>query len=68
MVLGARIIERHVTLDRTFWGSDQMASVEPIGCFKLIKGIRELEISLGDVGPRMIADSEQAKRKTLNGK
>ena len=40
--LGASIVERHITLDRTMWGSDHLASVEPQGLIKLVKGIREL--------------------------
>ena len=46
--LGATIIERHITLDRTMWGTDHLCSVEPQGLIKLVKGIRELEICLGD--------------------
>jgi len=68
IMLGAEIIERHVTIDRTMWGSDQMASVEPIGQFKLIKGIRELELAMGNGGPRQILQSEMTKLKSLRGK
>ena len=46
--LGASIIERHITLDRTMWGTDHLSSVEPQGLIKLVKGIRELETSFGD--------------------
>ena len=46
--LGATIIERHITLDRTMWGTDHLSSVEPQGLIKLVKGIRELEICHGD--------------------
>lgn len=46
--LGATIIERHITLDRTMWGTDHLSSVEPQGLIKLVKGIRELELSFGD--------------------
>tara|TARA_R100000664_G_C2740619_1_gene129168 strand:- start:128 stop:991 length:864 start_codon:yes stop_codon:yes gene_type:complete len=46
--LGATIIERHITLDRTMWGTDHLSSVEPQGLIKLVKGIRELETSFGD--------------------
>ncbi len=46
--LGATYLERHITLDRTMWGSDHMASVEPQGLIKLVKGVRELEIAYGD--------------------
>ncbi len=45
---GATIVERHITLDRTMWGTDHLSSVEPQGLIKLVKGIRELEICHGD--------------------
>lgn len=67
VTLGAQIIERHITLDRTLWGSDQMASVEPIGQLKLIKGIREIEESLGIEKPRTVLNSELSKRISLRG-
>lgn len=62
--LGATIIERHVTLDRTMWGSDHMASVEPQGLFKLVSGIRELEQSFGD-GKISVTETEAEVRKKL---
>ena len=65
VVLGATWIERHITLDRTNWGSDQMASVEPHGLIKLVKGIRDVEKAMGGYGPREIKASELAKMKTL---
>lgn len=68
VVLGAQYIERHITLDRTLWGSDQLASIEPIGQIKLIKGIRDIEKSLGKFGPREVFPSELEKRKSLRGK
>ena len=64
--LGATIIERHVTLDRTMWGSDHMSSVEPQGLFKLVSGIRELEQAYGD-GKITVTDSEKPVRKKLRG-
>ena len=64
--LGATIIERHITLDRTMWGSDHLASVEPQGLIKLVKGIRELEIALGD-GNKRVTDGELPVRKKLRG-
>ena len=65
VVLGATWIERHITLDRTNWGSDQMASVEPHGLIKLVKGIRDVEKAMGGYGPREVKASELAKMKTL---
>ena len=67
VALGATWIERHVTLDRTMWGSDHVASVEPAGMMKLIKGIRDIEKSLGILEPRKILGSELSKRKSLRG-
>tara|TARA_R100001480_G_scaffold140591_2_gene137884 strand:- start:216 stop:1052 length:837 start_codon:yes stop_codon:yes gene_type:complete len=62
--MGATIIERHVTLDRTMWGSDHMASVEPQGLFKLVRGIRELESAYGD-GQISVTETEKEVRKKL---
>jgi len=64
--LGATILERHITLDRTMWGSDHLASVEPQGLIKLVKGVRELETSFGTpyIG---VTESEKAPRKKLRG-
>lgn len=56
--LGARVIERHITLDRAQWGSDQAASLEPNGLIRLVKGIRAIERALGD-GDIKIYDSER---------
>jgi len=65
--MGATWIERHITLDRTMWGSDQMASVEPQGLIKLVKGIRDIERSMGDGGPRSIGGGEWDKLVSLRG-
>ena len=64
--LGATYIERHITLDRTMWGSDHLSSVEPQGLIKLVKGIRELETAYGD-GVKRITEGEIAPRKKLRG-
>lgn len=66
--MGVTWIERHITLDRTLWGSDQIASVEPAGLMKLVKGIRDIEKALGGNGPRVLLNSELSKRKSLRGK
>ncbi len=63
-VLGACMIERHITLDRAMWGSDQAASVEPQGFKRLVRDIRELEITLGD-GVKQVYDSEIPIREKL---
>ena len=64
--LGATIIERHITLDRSMWGSDHLASVEPQGLMKLVSGIRELEKAYGN-GNIHVSDSELPVRKKLRG-
>ncbi len=48
VVLGAKFIERHITLDRAMWGSDQAASIEPGGLKRLVENIRDIEKALGD--------------------
>ena len=63
--IGAKWIERHITLERTMWGSDQMASVEPHGVIKLVKGIRDIEKALGNLNDRNLSKSELEKKKTL---
>ena len=47
-VLGACVIERHITLDRAMWGSDQSASIEPQGFMRLVRDIRTIEKAMGD--------------------
>ncbi len=64
IVLGANFLERHITLDRAMWGSDQAASVEVGGFFRLISNIRDIEKSLGD-GEKRIYDSEVPIMKKL---
>lgn len=48
VALGAVAVERHITLDRTMWGSDHAASLEPAGLQHLVRDIRVIEASLGD--------------------
>lgn len=55
--MGACMIERHITLDRAMWGSDQAASVEPGGLERLVKYIRVTEQALGD-GIKRVYQSE----------
>ena len=62
--LGATIIERHITLDRTMWGTDQMCSVEPQGLIKLVRGVRELNNALGD-GIKVVTETEKPIRNKL---
>ena len=62
--LGAEVIERHITLSRDNWGSDQLASIEPAGLNKLVKSIRDLELAFGD-GIKRITEDEKEKSKML---
>ncbi|MGB0370719.1 MAG: N-acetylneuraminate synthase family protein [Opitutales bacterium] len=64
VALGARIVERHITLDRSMWGSDQSASVEPQGFAKLVSQIRHVETAMGD-GVKKVYDSEVPIKKKL---
>jgi len=63
--MGVSWIERHITLDRMLWGSDQLSSIEPSGLFKLVRGIRDIEQALGKSFKREILNSELQKRKEL---
>jgi N-acetylneuraminate synthase len=64
VALGACMAERHITLDRAMWGSDQAASVEPGGFDRLVKYIRVTEDSLGD-GVKRVYESEQGSLSRL---
>jgi N-acetylneuraminate synthase len=66
VALGACLVERHITLDRAMWGTDQAASVEPQGIAHLVKYIRTVEKGLGD-GVKRVYDSELPIRKKLRG-
>jgi sialic acid synthase SpsE len=64
VALGACMVERHITLDRAMWGSDQAASVESEGMRRLVRDIRVIEASLGD-GVKQVYDTELAAMKKL---
>lgn len=64
VALGAAFVERHITLDRAMWGSDQAASVEPGGLTRLVRDIRTIEESLGD-GVKKVYESELGPMKKL---
>ena len=64
VVLGACLVERHITLDRAMWGSDQAASVEPGGFTRLMKYIRVTETALGD-GVKKVYESELGSLQKL---
>jgi len=64
VTLGACMVERHITLDRAMWGSDQAASIEPGGFQRLVKYLRVTEAALGD-GVKRVYESEQASLRKL---
>lgn len=57
VALGACVIERHITTDRSLWGSDQAASLEPSGITRLVRDIRLIETSMGD-GVKRVMERE----------
>lgn len=66
VAMGATWVERHVTLDRSMWGSDQSSSVEPSGLIKLVKGIRDIgKATQYAPGPRRQFAGESSKRASL---
>ncbi|WP_435746968.1 N-acetylneuraminate synthase family protein [Microbacterium sp. PMB16] len=64
VAIGAVAVERHITLDRTMWGSDHAASLEPTGLEHLVRDIRVIETALGD-GVKRVFDSERAPMAKL---
>jgi N-acetylneuraminate synthase len=64
VALGATFVERHITLDRAMWGSDQAASVEIGGLIRLVSNIRDIEKAFGD-GVKKVYESELGQRKKL---
>ena len=64
VALGAVFVERHITMDRSMWGSDQAASVEPQGLQRLVRDVRVISEAMGD-GVKHIYDGELAAMKKL---
>jgi sialic acid synthase SpsE len=64
VALGAVAVERHITLDRTMWGSDQASSLEPAGLEHLVRDIRILQEALGD-GEKRVMPGELAPMSRL---
>ncbi|OGI02156.1 MAG: N-acetylneuraminate synthase [Candidatus Melainabacteria bacterium GWF2_32_7] len=64
VALGACSIERHITLDRTMWGSDHAASLEPAGLFRLLRDVRSVPVLFGD-GKKIVYNSEKPIIKKL---
>jgi N-acetylneuraminate synthase len=66
VTLGSSWVERHITLDRNMWGSDQKSSIEPSGIYKLVKGIRDIEQATKyEPGERILFKGENSKRISL---
>lgn len=63
VALGAAFVERHITLDRSMWGSDQAASVEIMGLHQMVRNIRDIEQALGDGVKRIYACELPARSK-----
>ena len=64
VALGATSIERHITLAREMYGSDQSASIEPVGIIRLVRDIRAVESAIGD-GIKKMTDVEISSREEL---
>jgi N-acetylneuraminate synthase len=64
VAMGAVFVERHITLDRSMWGSDQAASIEPQGLARLVRDVRVITEAMGD-GVKQIYDGERAAMKKL---
>jgi YrbI family 3-deoxy-D-manno-octulosonate 8-phosphate phosphatase len=64
--MGACVIERHITLDRTMWGSDHAASLELPGLQRMVRDIKSIKDVMGD-GQKVVYPSEQEKKETLRG-
>jgi N-acetylneuraminate synthase len=64
VAMGATFVERHITLDRAMWGSDQAASVEFVGLVRMVANIRDIERSLGD-GVKRVYPEELVVRRRL---
>lgn len=65
-VLGASVIERHITLDRAMWGSDHAASLEPSGLSRLLRDIRLVERSMGQPVKRILESEEPIIKRLRN--
>ncbi|MEI6610052.1 MAG: N-acetylneuraminate synthase family protein [Deltaproteobacteria bacterium] len=67
VALGGCVVERHITLDRAMWGSDQAASLGPGGIIKMVSGIRLMEMAMGD-GIKKVIEREKPIIKKLRRK
>ena len=64
VAIGADVLERHITLDRSMWGSDQSASIEPHGFKQLVRDVRAVELAMGD-GVKVFYDIEKPSMESL---
>lgn len=64
VAMGACFVERHITLDRAMWGTDQAASVEIGGLIRLVQNVRDIERAMGD-GVKRVYDSERGPMAKL---
>jgi N-acetylneuraminate synthase len=64
VALGACSVERHITIDRTMWGSDHAASLEPTGLFRMMRDLRAVPVFFGD-GKKVVYESEKPIIKKL---
>ena len=65
--LGACVVERHISLDRSMWGSDQAASIEGVGLMKLVRDLKSLPVWKGQAVTR-ITDAEKTIAQKLRRK
>jgi N-acetylneuraminate synthase len=63
VALGAKMVERHITLDRAMWGTDQAASLEPNGITRLVRDIRLVEAAMGEAAKKVIPSEIPIMRK-----
>ena len=61
--LGISSLEKHITLDRSMYGSDQSASLEPTGMIKLVSGVRSIELAMGDGLKKMMPGEKEVAKK-----
>ena len=66
-MLGARVIERHITLDRAMWGTDQAASLDYSGIRRLVRDLKKIPVWVGD-GNKKVTEIEKMKRDSLRDK
>jgi N-acetylneuraminate synthase len=63
VAMGAKVIERHITLDRSLWGTDQAASVEPVGLIRLVRDIRIIEEALGSTAKKFLSTEREVEKR-----